>query len=215
LQNAVTTCKGIMETSPAVGRTGAMAIALVLATLMTLGAPHAHAAAAASGESEAAWRALAEGRHIALMRHAEAPGTGDPPGFRLEDCSTQRTLSADGRAQARRLGEAFRAREVAIERIYSSQWCRCLETAELVAVAPVEPQPLLNSYFGRPEVRALQLAALKGWLSDLAVERPLLLVTHQVVITDLTGVFPASGEIVVLRRDGADGWAVVGRIAPP
>ena len=102
--------------------------------------------ASAADESEAAWQALAAGGHIAVMRHATAPGVGDPEGFRLEDCSTQRTLSEKGRGEARRIGEAFRARGVDVDDVYSSRWCRCLETAELLGLGPV--QPLRAAQFG-------------------------------------------------------------------
>jgi broad specificity phosphatase PhoE len=151
---------------------------------------------------------------VVLMRHATAPGGGDPPGFRIGDCASQRNLSAAGRAQAQRIGEDLRRRGIAIAAVYSSQWCRCLETARLMGVAAVQEQPLLNSTFARPEVHAAQMADLRRWLAGLQATAPVILVTHQVVITGLTGVFPGSGEMVVLRRDG-DRLEVVGRIAPP
>ncbi len=161
------------------------------------------------------WAALEAGGVLAVMRHADAPGTGDPPGFRLDDCSTQRTLSAAGQAQARRTGQAFRDRSVVVDAVHSSEWCRCLETARLLALGPVQPLPALNSFFGRPERGAPQMAALRAWIGRLAEGRTVVLVTHQVVISALTGVYPASGEIVVVRRVAGGGVEVVGRIPPP
>lgn len=163
-------------------------------------------------ESEAAWQALAEGG-IALFRHAIAPGGGDPPGMRLGDCSTQRNLDEAGRAQARRIGTAFRDRGIVVGSVRASAWCRALETAELAFPGQVQPDPAFDSFFGaRQEAEARTAAArhvLQGWDGPGA----LFVATHQVNITALTGVFPASGEGVVLRRDGA-ALAVVGRIRP-
>jgi len=77
--------------------------------------------------------------YVAVMRHAIAPGTGDPSNFRLGDCQTQRNLSETGRQQARRLGQLLRDRQVPVTRVLSSQWCRCLETAKLLDLGQVEP----------------------------------------------------------------------------
>src|SRR5206468_1235478 len=88
---------------------------------------------------ETLWTLLRDGGHVILLRHAATDRTfGDPPGFRLDDCSTQRNLIDEGRAQAKRLGAALRARAVPVGRVLSSQWCRCLETARL-AFGRVEP----------------------------------------------------------------------------
>jgi phosphohistidine phosphatase SixA len=163
---------------------------------------------------EALWAALADGGHVALMRHAEAPGTGDPENFRLDDCSTQRNLDEAGRTQARRTGAAFRERGVAIARVLSSRWCRCLETAELLALGDVEPFPPLDSFFGDRAREPDQTEAVRALLADADPEGPsLVMVTHQVNVTALTGVFPHSGEIVVLRLGGPDIFETVGAIA--
>lgn len=90
------------------------------------------AALPADAENAVLWSALRGGEHVVLMRHAVAPGTGDPAGFELDDCSTQRNLSERGREQARATGERFRANGVTDAAVYSSQWCRCLETARLL-----------------------------------------------------------------------------------
>ena len=145
---------------------------------------------------------------VLLLRHANAPGFGDPAGFRIDDCSTQRNLSEAGRQQAIAIGAWLRARGISRARVYSSQWCRCLETAELLGIGQVSPLPALNSFFQRPEDRTPNLTALRGFLSAQALQNePLVLVTHQVTVTALTGVFPDSGEGVVatLGENGALG----------
>jgi phosphohistidine phosphatase SixA len=163
---------------------------------------------------EALWEALADGGHVALMRHALAPGTGDPEHFRLDDCSTQRNLDQTGREQARRTGQAFRERGVEIGRVLSSQWCRCLETAELLALGEVKPFPPLNSFFGARERAQDQTEAVRALLAQADAEGPsLVMVTHQVNITALTGVSPGSGEIVVLRLGGPDIFETIGVLA--
>ena len=90
---------------------------------------------------------LAKPGRVLMLRHANAPGIGDPPNFKLEDCSTQRNLDAAGRAQAQALGRRLAQAGVREARVYSSQWCRCLETARLLNLGPVTPQPALNSFF--------------------------------------------------------------------
>jgi len=150
------------------------------------------------------WSALRMPGHIALIRHALAPGTFDPPGFRLDDCATQRNLSDAGRVQARRIGDVFRANGIAAANVQSSQWCRCLDTAALLRLGEVTPQPLLNSFAQDRNRGDPQIDALRRWIGRQPLERPILLVTHQVVITALSGVFADSGEIVIMSRE-ADG----------
>ncbi|MFP5511609.1 MAG: histidine phosphatase family protein [Alphaproteobacteria bacterium] len=140
---------------------------------------------------------------VVLMRHAQAPGTGDPPGFTLDDCASQRTLSDDGRAQARRIGERLRQLGIAEARVLSSHWCRCLETARLLDLGPVKEMSALNSFIGRPEQEKDKVTELRQFLADLPRDgHPVVLVTHQVTVTALTGIFPASGEAILLRANG-------------
>lgn len=170
------------------------------------------AAACAETDEAALWAALRDGGHVALMRHAIAPGVGDPAGFRLDDCTTQRKLSARGRAQARAIGERFRANGIATAAVFSSQWCRCIDTARELALGEVVAFPGLNSFFADRGEEARHTAAVRALIGERARSPlPLVLVTHQVNITALTGVFPASGEIIVLRVDG-DTPSVAGRI---
>ncbi|MGE3245278.1 MAG: histidine phosphatase family protein [Beijerinckiaceae bacterium] len=154
----------------------------------------------------------AKGGHIVLIRHAYAPGTGDPSNFRIGDCSTQRNLDASGRQQARRIGARLRQAFRDPVPVYSSQWCRCLETAGLLGLGPVEELPALNSFYDRPGEEKARMTALRRWLASRSLERPLILVTHQVTITALSGIFPASGEAVVLRRLAPGGWKAVGTV---
>jgi phosphohistidine phosphatase SixA len=172
------------------------------------------ACASAADDADALWTALKGGGHVALLRHALAPGTGDPPGFRLEDCSTQRNLSAEGRAQAQRIGAALRARDIAIGQVWTSRWCRCRETAELLAVAPVEPWPALDSFFQEPARGPRQTGEVRQRISQPFTGPSRVLVTHQVNITALTDLVPASGELVVLRPDGDGRFTVLGRLKP-
>jgi broad specificity phosphatase PhoE len=156
--------------------------------------------------------------HIALMRHALAPFDGAPrEGGRTPDelgsCETQRNLSDIGRADARRIGEVFRAAGVRFERIYASKWCRCRETADLIAERQVENLPLIDSYFGSPDKATrgpAQIAALRHWILTVpAPHERVLLVSHGSLIGDLTGKGTDEGELVIMRRDGAGGLAFV------
>lgn len=170
--------------------------------------------ASPAAASDAAWQALRAGGTVAVMRHARAPGTGDPPGFRLADCATQRNLSGEGREEARRIGEAFRSRSVPVERVLSSQWCRALDTARLAFGASAQPYPPLNSFFAGQGEREAQTREVRALVNGWRGPGVLVLVTHQVNITALTGIFPAEGEIVVLAPAADAGFRVAGRIAP-
>ena len=145
--------------------------------------------------------------HVLLLRHANAPGVGDPPGMVLADCSTQRNLDDRGRAQAAELGERLRAAGINDVRVYTSQWCRCREMAKLLAIGPVEELPALNSFFEQPETKAARLKALREFLDELPRDSgPVVFVTHQVTITALTGSFPSSGEGMVLELQTGGGF---------
>ena len=165
-----------------------------------------------SADDRAAWEALQSGDHFVIMRHAIAPGTGDPANFTIGDCATQRNLSAAGRRQAALIGKQFRTNGIHKARVRSSQWCRCTETAKLLSLGPVEALPVLNSFFQHFEREALQTKRLKEWLDQQDLTETLVLVTHQVNITALTNVFPASGEMLIIRRSKRGEYAVVGRI---
>ena len=162
-----------------------------------------------------AWVAAREPGAVLLMRHAHAPGTGDPAGFRLEDCATQRNLNSAGRAQARRIGAAITARGIVPDRVLTSQWCRARETAALLAVGTPKDWPVLNSFFGEMPNEPAQTTALRRFLSEEAAGEGPVLVPRQGHITALTAIVPPAGEIVVLSRDDLGRLSVAGRIPPP
>lgn len=154
---------------------------------------------------------------VLLFRHALAPGGGDPPGLRLGDCSTQRNLSDAGRAQARRIGEQLRQRlgALRVAAVWASPWCRTLETAKLAFPdAQVQAQPAFGSFFGQPERGNAQLDEARRLLAGWQGPGVLVVVTHQVNITGLTEVFPASGEGVALRWTAGRGQTL-GRLPAP
>ena len=150
--------------------------------------------------------------NIYLLRHALAPGTGDPDNFDVNDCETQRNLSNAGRSQAIRIGKKLRDNLKIRPQVYSSQWCRCKETAKILALGHVTELPILNSFFESFHLKDEQTTQLKDWLLQLNNKTPVVLVTHQVNITALTEIYPSSGEIVVIRVTGLGGIKIVGRV---
>lgn len=161
-----------------------------------------------------AWTALVHGGHVALIRHGSAPpGYGDPPGFNIDDCATQRNLDERGRAQARAVGEAFRQHGVLVDKILSSPWCRCLETARLMALGPVESMMALASSDRNPE----RLVVLKQMVADWRGPGTLVLVTHALAIYALLSIMPEQAETVVVRPKPGDqaGMDLVGMVSIP
>lgn len=146
------------------------------------------------------WTIAARPGHVVLMRHALAPGVGDPPGLRVGDCATQRNLDETGRQQARRLRAALEKNGLRFDTVLSSAWCRCLETARLATGG--EPQVFsgLNSFFDDPRREPAQVAEIKARVKSLPSNARVLMVTHQVVITALTGRTTSYGQMVVARR---------------
>ncbi|MBF2029110.1 MAG: histidine phosphatase family protein [Oscillatoriales cyanobacterium C42_A2020_001] len=168
-----------------------------------------------ASNTDTTWKFLQQEKSgaVVLIRHAEAPGTGDPPNFRLNDCSTQRNLSAGGRSQAITIGQVFRRRNIRVTRVLSSQWCRCLDTARLLNLAPVEPFSPLNSFFQNPSAEQRQTRALRNFLIEQQKTQGVtILVTHQVNITALTNIFPQQGEMIVLQPLPNNPTKLVGRI---
>jgi phosphohistidine phosphatase SixA len=157
---------------------------------------------------------LREPGAVLLIRHALAPGIGDPDGFRLDDCATQRNLNDEGRRQARAIGDWLRGRGIAQARVYSSQWCRCLETATLLDLGPVTKLPALNSFFERRQDREPILAALREFLATQPRDGSLLvLVTHQVTISALSDTFADSGTGVLMALGESGRLERVGPLA--
>jgi broad specificity phosphatase PhoE len=176
---------------------------LWLAAVLAAWTPVAHA--------EDVWEAMRAPGSVIIVRHAYSPGTFDPPDARLEDCSTQRNLDETGRAQAKRLGEAFRAHNVTVGRVLSSPRCRCLETARLAFKEP-EPWGLLQG--GRPNSEALRTAVtqVRKAMAEHREGPPLVLVTHGFVVTGLTGLDIRMGAFVVLKRGADSAHAVAGQL---
>jgi broad specificity phosphatase PhoE len=182
----------------------------VLAVVATLGAPLRAVA------DDALWEVIKAGGHVILMRHAiTSPGVGDPPGFNLEDCATQRNLTDEGRAHARRVGEAFRARGVPVAQVLSSPWCRCLETARLAFGTPGEMSTALGNLFGRPEAREPQVRRLRPLLGAPRTDGNVVMVTHGSTIQAVTGINPATAEMVIVTPQGGDRFSVAGRLSVP
>lgn len=164
------------------------------------------------------WSKLHEPGHFAIMRHATAPGYGDPENFQIGDCSTQRNLSDQGREEAKAVGLDAKAGTINEARVYSSQWCRCLETARALDLGPVQELPALNSFFQRRENKAGNMKALRAFIADAAIReshKPIILVTHQVTISALTGKGTSQGETIIFRHIGDGEVEVVGSIPPP
>lgn len=171
---------------------------------------------AAAHTEENLWKLLRGGGHVVLVRHAVTdPGVGDPPGFQLAECSTQRNLSEAGRREARRLATQLRAREVPVAGVLSSPWCRCLETARIVFGGEPRVEPALGNLFGRHEREAQQVEALRQLVRRPAGSGNLFMVTHGSTTYALTGVSPGTAEMVVLTPQADGGFRVAGRLPVP
>ena len=147
-------------------------------------------------------KTLEEGGKLIFIRHAYAPGSGDPNSFNLNDCSTQRNLSAEGREQARYIGEFFTKNKIAIDKVLSSEWCRCKETAK-IAFKDFYTNSFLNSFYSSKyeKNKDKQIKALKNFTKKFKSKKNLILVTHYVVITEVLNYGPSSGEIVVSDKN--------------
>ena len=145
---------------------------------------------------------LTDGQHVLLMRHADAPGVGDPPGYRLDQCSTQRNLGEVGRQQSVLIGRWLAAQGVSTPKIFSSAWCRCVDTGRLLALGSVTVEPSLNSFFDDMSLATSQTASLQRFIiASLKAhpKQPLILVTHHVNIQSLTGRVVSVGDMVLVR----------------
>ena len=145
---------------------------------------------------------LKDGGKLIFIRHAHAPGNGDPNNFNLNDCSTQRNLSKDGRKQAKYIGEFFRNNQIKIDKILSSEWCRCKETAK-IAFKNFSTNNFLNSFYSPKYVKNKdkQLEAINNYIKKFKSNKNLVLVTHYVVISEILNYYPSSGEIVISDRN--------------
>jgi broad specificity phosphatase PhoE len=177
-----------------------------LAALLTL-----VAGAGGADAAEAVWEALRAPGAVVVLRHSYAPGAFDPPDARLEDCSTQRNLDANGRTQAQRIGEAFRQHGIEVGLVLSSPRCRCLDTARL-AFGRVEAWAPLQGALDDAALRRRQVEEIRRRMAEHRSGPPLVLVTHGSVVTDLTGLSIQMGAFVVLQRTADGGHAVAGQL---
>jgi len=145
---------------------------------------------------------LKQGGKLIFIRHAYAPGGGDPDNFDINDCNTQRNLSNSGREQANKIGSFFKDNNILIDRIYSSEWCRCKETA-LIAFNDFENKSFLNSFFSSKFVqnKESQIKKLKKFINNWDGKKNLVFVTHYVVISEILNYGSSSGEIVISDKD--------------
>ncbi len=145
---------------------------------------------------------LLDGNNLIFIRHAYAPGSGDPNNFNLNDCSTQRNLSEEGRKQAQKIGEFFKKNEFKIEKVFSSEWCRCKETAE-IAFEDYSTKNFLNSFYSSKysKNKINQIKELNDYVSQLKGSKNIVFVTHYVLISEVLDYAPSSGEIVVSDKN--------------
>ena len=167
--------------------------------------------ASGADASDAIWEALRAPGSVVILRHSYAPGGFDPPDSKLEDCTTQRNLDDNGRAQARKIGEAFRAQGIAVGAVRSSPRCRCLDTARL-AFGKADPWIALQGALNNEDLRRRQIAEIQKAIDAHHDGPPLVLVTHGSVVSDLTGLNVAMGAFVVLRRTPEGKHTVVSQL---
>ena len=144
---------------------------------------------------------LQQGGKLIFIRHAYAPGGGDPDNFNINDCSTQRNLNDKGKDQSKKIGNFFRENNILLENIYSSEWCRCKETA-LIAFKNFEKKSFLNSFFSEKFAKNKnnQIKELKKFIKDWNGKQNLVFVTHYVVISEILNYASSSGEIVIVNK---------------
>ena len=172
----------------------------------------ASATGAVTGEQDLI-RQMQSGNAVLMIRHALAPGVGDPDDFKLDDCSTQRNLNKAGREQAKAIGQWLRSRGIDNVKLYSSQWCRCLETAQLMQMGTVTPMAALNSFFLRLEDREPNLSALRTFIHEETKPGELVvMITHQVTISGITGQWAESGHGKLLRPTKEGGIEFLGEL---
>tara|TARA_B100001121_G_scaffold233608_1_gene207124 strand:+ start:225 stop:782 length:558 start_codon:yes stop_codon:yes gene_type:complete len=145
---------------------------------------------------------LKDGEKLIFIRHAYAPGGGDPNNFNLNDCSTQRNLNAEGKTQAKNIGKFFLENKINIEQVLSSEWCRCKDTAR-IAFNNFSTKSFLNSFYSKKfaKNKTNQIKELKSFVKKFKSSKNLILVTHYVVIQEVLNYAPSSGEIVVSDKN--------------
>ena len=149
------------------------------------------------------WEPAKNGDKVILIRHSLAPGNGDPSGFKINDCKTQRNLSLEGINQSKKIGKLFKENKIKISQVLSSQWCRCKDTAKY-AFGEFKEFKALNSTFQSPydKNEPRQLKELKNFVNNWNGKgKNLILITHYSIITAITDAAPSSGEIVVTDKN--------------
>lgn len=165
---------------------------------------------------DALWALLAKGGQIVLIRHGlTTPGVGDPPGFTLGDCKTQRDLVDQGRREAERLGAALRSHRVPVARVLSSPWCRTIETARIVFGTDPTVDDTLSNLFDNSQNRERQVAAFRKLVASAPRQGNLMLVTHGSTTAAFTGINQATAEMVIVTPEGGEKYRVAGRLAVP
>ena len=153
---------------------------------------------------------MTDGQHILLMRHADAPGFSDPAGHRLDQCSTQRNLGEFGKKQAERTGQWLSQQGIESAKVFSSPWCRCMDTASLLNKGPVTSEKALGSFFGSMSLASQQTESLRQLVQASLKQfpkTPIIMVSHHVNIEAFTGVVLGSGDMVLVKI-GANGKPV-------
>jgi len=168
----------------------------------------------ARADDAQALKALRDGQAVLMMRHALAPGTGDPSNFDVDDCSTQRNLNDTGREQARAWKPFLAIHGIKQARVFSSQWCRCMDTATEMDVGEVTEWRSLNSFFRNRSKGPAQTRETIEQVNGLEEGAPAVLVSHQVNVTALSGVFPSSNEGVILALPLSENPTVLARVSP-
>ena len=145
---------------------------------------------------------LKKGGNLIFIRHAYAPGGGDPENFIISDCSTQRNLNEDGKNQSKRIGQFFIENDILIDKVLSSEWCRCKDTAQ-IAFTNFETKNFLNSFFSAQFAsnKNQQIRDLKKYVKNWQSDKNLVLVTHYVLISEILNYTSSSGEIVISDKN--------------
>jgi len=163
---------------------------------------------------EALWALLQKGGQVVLVRHGlTTSGVGDPPGFKLGECATQRNLVDEGRREAERLGAALRARKVPVARVVSSPWCRCIETARIAFGTEPAIDDTLSNLFANSSNRDKQVAQFRKLVAKAPAQGNLVLVTHGSTTSAFTGINQATAEMVIVTPEGGERYRVAGRLA--
>jgi phosphohistidine phosphatase SixA len=163
---------------------------------------------------DALWALLGKGGQVVLVRHGlTTPGVGDPPGFKLAECATQRNLVDEGRREAERLGAALRARKIPVAGVVSSPWCRCVETARIAFGTEPAVDDTLSNLFDHAANREKQVAQFRKLVAKAPVQGNLFLVTHGSTTAAFTGINQGTAEMVIVTPEGGERYRVAGRLA--